>query len=664
MFADLKRNIIHNPADPGLRVPLGALQVGDSVSLSLLVKSENVLGVELRIFGENLQQTYAMHAKDSLYSACLFLPNKAGVIWYYFVLHGLDFTYYYGASMDERSCFGELYHDQPPAFQLTVYEKDFATPAWFRKGIMYQIFPDRFAKGEETAIQAGLAYHQKLGQSFRYHKDWDEAVDYLPTAGESYYKPADVYGGTLNAIQQKLPYLKNLGITTLYLNPVFEAASNHRYDTADYLRIDPLLGSNDDFTALAAAADALGIRILLDGVFSHTGEDSVYFDRYGHYGGQGAYQNPDSPYRSWYEFLPDGSYRCWWGFQSLPEVEEHSPEWQNFLITGENSVVKTWLRRGASGFRLDVVDELPDDVVELLRKDVKEEKEDALLLGEVWEDATTKESYGLKRSYALGRGLDSVMNYPLQKALTDFAVGKIGARALAVFCCKQRMNYPPPLYHSLMNLLSSHDIARIRTVLSSRLDGNGLSREQQASFLISDSQNQRGAKLQRMLAALQYTLPGVPCIYYGDEHGMQGFGDPFNRAPFCEQEPATADWYAQLSKIRHSHDALQQGAAAFLAPRPDVFAVLRCILNGKNALHEPAANGCFLTVVNRGNLASSAVLDLFREDVGFTEEEHQELLHLSPKWAKCLSKEAEAAVEDGLLFLMIPPHSAEIWQIF
>ena len=309
-----------------------------------------------------------------------------------------------------------------------------------------------------------------------------------------------------------------MGVSIVYLNPIFEADSNHRYNTASYLKIDPILGTNAAFKKLCRAADELGMKIVLDGVFSHTGDDSVYFDRRGVYDGDGAYQSEDSPYHSWYDFhkFPD-EYRCWWGFKSLPEVNEGDPAWQDFVISGDKSVIKTWLRAGTNGYRLDVADELPDETLELLRDNVKNCDSDAIIIGEVWEDATTKVSYGQHRRYALGTALDSVMNYPLRGALIDFALGKMDAFALRNFLLGQKLNYPAPMYRCLMNLLSTHDTARVRTVLGSGgCDGGGMGREQQAGFTLSPEQNARGRALQKLCAVLQFTLPGMPCVYYGD----------------------------------------------------------------------------------------------------------------------------------------------------
>ncbi|MBR1457698.1 MAG: glycoside hydrolase family 13 protein, partial [Oscillospiraceae bacterium] len=363
---------------------------------------------------------------------------------------------------------------------------------------------------------------------------------------------------------------------------------------------DPILGTNEDFGRLCEAAGALGIRVVLDGVYSHTGADSVYFNRWGRYPARGACQGQDSPYYGWYDFrhFPD-DYRCWWGFRELPEVDERNPDWQDFVITGENSVVRAWLRRGAAGWRLDVADELPDEVLALIRRAAREEKPDALILGEVWEDAVIKESYGKRRDYALGFSLDTVMNYPLRCAVLNFMRGQIDACALRDFLIGQQMNYPKPMYYSLMNLLGSHDVERLRTALATDRDLSELSREEQVHLYFSPEALDRAVKLEMLCAAIQFALPGVPSIYYGDEQGMCGIRDPFNRMPFKEGHTRLHDYYAALSNMRGSAAALSTGRVRFLAAGTDVLLILRYIRGGRDAFGLPAEDGAYLAVINR-----------------------------------------------------------------
>ena len=301
----------------------------------------------------------------------------------------------------------------------------------------------------------------------------------------------DYFGGDLKGIQLKLPYLREMGVDYLYLNPIFEAHSNHRYNTADYLNVDPLLGTNEDFETLCAEAKKYGIGIVLDGVFSHTGSDSRYFNREGRYGEGGAYRDPHSPYRSWYDFDPKytGGYRSWWGFETLPEVNEETPSYVDF-ITGEGGVIDTWLRRGAAGFRLDVADELPDSFIEKVRAAVKRVGPEKFLLGEVWEDATTKYGFGRRRTYLLGKGLDSVMNYPFKNSVLDFVKGK-PAEQVSTEILTLCEHYPAPAMDTALNFLSTHDTERALTVIADE-PANGRGREWQSGRSVTGEAYEEG----------------------------------------------------------------------------------------------------------------------------------------------------------------------------
>lgn len=670
MNANLRGGLSHDPAQERFRCPLGACPCGAQLRLALAVRCPGVRAARLVLFDDQQQQELEMSRDQDGFWLSLTLPEQPTVLWYYFQLTVNDETWYFGANSSGRGSGGDLCHSKPPAFQITVYDRDFTTPAWFRQGVLYQIFPDRFAPGDPAAVAAGVACHRALGRRLDLHQSWSEPVAYRSAAGEQEYYPRDFYGGTLDAIRQKLPYLRDLGVTVLYLNPIFEADSNHRYNTADYCRVDPILGSNEDFTALAQAARQQGIRILLDGVFSHTGADSRYFDRYGRYDGSGACQSPDSPYFSWYDFqrYPD-RYRCWWGFESLPEVDENDPSWQEFIISGENSVIRQWLARGAAGFRLDVADELPDPVLALIRQAVKESDPEGVVLGEVWEDATNKRSYGALRHYALGQALDAVMNYPLRNALVDFLLKRQDAYQLAAFLLQQRLNYPPPLYYSLMNLLSSHDIERIRTVLATRLSGRELGREQQAQFVVSDSQDQRGWELQRLAVILQYSLPGLPSLYYGDEEGMQGFLDPFNRAPFTPGPRPLTGEYRALAALRHGRPALNRGAVAIAAGNSQVIALLRTTAGGSDAFGQDCPAETLVSLVNRSSQPQRVVLDLFRPGLGLDEQRRQRLMaagynRVRPLFTVPAAPAAfTAALDCGLLDLVLEPGAGAMAEL-
>ena len=430
-------------------------------------------------------------------------------------------------------------------FQLTVSSTDYKTPDWFKGGVMYQIFPDRFHKhGTMPDIKGRIQ-----------RKDWGGLPSYKPN---EYGKVLnnDFFGGNLQGIKEKLPYLKSLGITTIYLNPIFEAASNHRYDTSDYMKIDPFLGNETDFKDLVETAKNAGISVILDGVFNHTGDNSVYFNKYGNYPSVGAYQSKNSPYYSWYSFqeFPE-KYSSWWGIDILPEVNEQSKEYQEFIF-GENGVLKKWLSFGIGGYRLDVADELPDFFLKGLRKSVKESNPDAIIIGEVWEDASNKIAYSERREYLQGYELDSVMNYPLKEAIIQYIKTENAAELLRVV--RTLINhYPKETMDSLMNILGTHDTARILTVLGGIYCKNKDEMALPSAYL---SQKDKGIAIEKlkMAAILQYTLPGVPCLYYGDENGMEGHIDPFCRQCFDweRQNKELFEFFAKLGDIRQTNRAV------------------------------------------------------------------------------------------------------------
>ncbi len=441
-------------------------------------------------------------------------------------------------------------------WQLTVYDKAFKTPDWLKGGVIYQIFPDRFAFSGEEKMNVP-----------------DDRVFRTDREGEPYWRPDengkvlnnDYFGGDLKGIEQKLGYLKGLGVTCIYLNPIFEAHSNHRYDTADYTKIDPLLGDEADFISLCKSAEKEGIKIILDGVFSHTGCDSKYFNEYGRYDTVGAYQSKTSKYFNWYKFKnwPD-DYLSWWGIKLLPEVVEENADFIEY-IAGENGIARKWLRLGASGWRLDVADELPDAFLDSFRRAVKAQNPDALIMGEVWEDASNKCSYGERRRYLLGEQLDSVMNYPFAGAVIDF-VRMASAELFASRVQTILENYPKPVLDVLMNHISTHDTVRAITALAGE-SCEYRDRYWQSTHCLSGEDYRKGVSLMKMATAIQFTLPGVPSIYYGDEAGQEGYKDPFNR--YCYQwDNANEEllaWYKKLGEIRHSNECFKDGGLEILS---------------------------------------------------------------------------------------------------
>ena len=592
----------YNSLDLTCKSPFGAVKAGQPVTFNLTVPEDlgyvdpHLVLTKDREDPVHYRMEFTGQTPKVNHFALTVTPTTSGLYFYHFDLY-TDFRRIYRTP----SGVGVLSWTDGQDWQLTVYEPDFKTPDWLKNGTMYQIFPDRFCEGkpDKTMPFADRIYRaDKTGEPY-----------FWPTEQSEGYLNMDYYGGDFAGIQQKLPYLRDLGVTCIYLNPIFEAHANHRYNTADYLKADPLLGTNEEFSALCAAAAKEGIRIILDGVFSHTGSDSRYFNREGRYGPGGAYRDRNSPYRSWYDFdsgYPCG-YRSWWGFETLPEVQEESPSYVEF-ICGKGGVIDTWLNLGASGFRLDVADELPDDFIEKIRTAVKSHGEDKLLLGEVWEDATTKEAFGRRRTYLRGHGLDAVMNYPFRTALMAYLLGG-GAEYFRDSMEELRENYPAPAFYGAMNFLSTHDTPRLLTILGLTSPAPQ-TRDERAVYQLSDSDLARGMSLLKLAALILYTFPGSPMLYYGDEAGMQGFEDPFNRGtyPWGHENAELVQYFQQLGALRKAHEALQSGTIVYHAAQGRALAFSRrtehdhC-LTAVNAGDEPATH----TLPWDGTLAEDAL---------------------------------------------------------
>ncbi len=548
----------HNFLSGVYRLPFGAVETGTRVTLRVYVEEAlSPVSVTLRVWTAGGEAFFPMRRCGPIWETGYTAPAEPQLVWYRFDIRLPDGLRY--CRPENEAYHGGLcaVRDDYKSFQLTVYAAGFSVPGWAADCVMYQIFPDRFCRSEAADCETA---------DRRLHQSWKEPMDYLPDPQKGYYAADDFFGGNLRGIEEKLPYLKKLGVTALYLNPIFKAASNHRYDTGDYEKIDPLLGTNEDFRRLCAAARAAGIRIVCDGVFSHTGSDSVYFNKNGAYPSCGACDSPDSPYYKWYRFkkYPD-EYDCWWNIWSLPAVDETEPTYLDF-ITGKGGIAVRWLSAGAAGWRLDVADELPDAFLERFRTCVKAADENALIVGEVWEDASNKVSYGNLRRFLLGTQLDSVMNYPLRALILDLLTAKIGAADFCSWLALLASNYPPQAFTACMNFLSTHDVCRVTTDLGAERDVSALSREEQARFTLTPQQRGRALCLHRTAALLLFSLPGMPCVYYGDEIGLEGGTDPFNRAPFPWDEmdlpdrQALAEWYAALGRLRAAYPALRRGA--------------------------------------------------------------------------------------------------------
>ena len=554
--------IEHNSQSEIFRNPFGAVTVGTAVRLRIGVADMGIPDyVRLWYIWEDKKSFADMVFVYEACGICMYeyeieVPQNVGLLHYYFELSYSGKVIFYANNSQNFGGKGEICQTPPKnLYQITVYAKNYETPEWFKECIVYQIFPDRFSNGAENG--------EFLSDNPDFIKrKWGETPFYKAEQFGGEYLSNDIFGGNLKGIENKLSYLKNLGVGAIYLNPVFESASNHKYNTGDYMKIDSSFGTNEDFSRLCKKAKKFGIRIILDGVFNHTGSNSIYFNKYGKYTSQGAYQSKKSPYYDWFCFSewPD-SYDSWWGMDSLPSVNEKTKTFRDFIINSDNSVIKYWLRQGASGWRLDVADELPDFFIKEIRTAVKGEKKDAVIIGEVWEDASNKISYDVRREYLFGYELDSVMNYPLRNALIDFAKNKIDAAQFDKRIMSIKENYPKVAYYSLLNILSTHDTERILTALSTAPDKNSQSKDAMADFRLTEEERNKAVARLRQVVFLQMLMPGVPCIYYGDEAGTEGYADPFCRGCFewDNIDKKIQEYFTKAIKIRKSSEAFTKG---------------------------------------------------------------------------------------------------------
>ncbi|WCK52693.1 alpha-glycosidase [Aneurinibacillus sp. Ricciae_BoGa-3] len=597
----------HNSHHSLFREPFGSVPAGTQVTLRLLIFGSGVESVAILLHKDGghrqeipmqLQQRDTEQLLTYLPEQCeikeppeVFLftaaitPADPLLYWYSFKVQKEGQIYYYG-NVSGKGGAGSITDAPTTDYQITVHHPGSKTPSWFKDSIMYQIFVDRFNNGYED----GKIKNPKKNSVI--HAHWDDDPFYIRDPQTNDVICWDFFGGNLRGVLKKLDYLEELGVTVIYLNPIFESPSNHKYDTADYHTVDPMFGDNRLFAKLCKKAASKGMSIILDGVFSHTGSDSRYFNKYGTYPELGAYQSKESPYYSWYKFreYPD-DYECWWNIPVLPNVNELDPGFITFNITGENSVLKKWLGEGAAGWRLDVADELPDEFIKQFRQTLKQTDPESVLIGEVWEDASNKISYNKRREYLLGEELDSVMNYPLRTSLLAFITGQCTDKQLYAELMSLYENYPAHHFYSLMNLLSSHDVMRIATALKDAAPGE----------LAAEDKEKHVFKQLQLLVLWQMTFPGVPCIYYGDEAGLEGGTDPLNRRtyPWGREKTELLDWHRKMTSLRKTYDVFRTGEWEPFIADSDVFGYIRRISGGADRFGQTKQDNTAIVVANR-----------------------------------------------------------------
>ena len=568
---------------------LGAFSVSDTLSLSVRVpRALGAAGVVLRIAADGKaaqdmplafvstalgEDTYRL----DLPLATLDVDETGGLFYYeYLFLRGLDTLF-----TDTRDNVTFTLRSQSGGkFRLLVTEGATDTPHWFHGRTMYHIFVDRFAPGKGERRPDAV-----------YHERWDEEIEQFGAYPGAPVKNNEFYGGSLWGIIDKLDYLESLGVGVLYLSPIFKAASNHKYDTGDYETVDPQFGGEEALKALLAECKKRDMGVILDGVFNHTGSDSRYFNKEGNYDTVGAYQSKKSPYADWYYFkkFPD-KYECWWSIEILPKMNLSNPATHDYFV-GEGGIIDKYTKMGVAGWRLDVVDEVPDPFLDDLCARVRENTDgNGIVIGEVWENAADKIAYGRRRRYFRGRQLHGVMNYPVRKGLISF----VREGNAAAFCNALREiwgSYPPAVSHALMNLLSTHDTERILTVLGGEPDNGRRTNAQLREARMTPEQRKVALERLRMAAALQFTVFGVPSVFYGDEAEMEGYHDPFCRRPYPwgRENKELLAHYRKLGRIRCENSVLADGDFSVLHESERAIAFER--KNGKGHLIVAANRG-------------------------------------------------------------------------
>lgn len=586
----------HDSRDTLYRTPGGAVPAGTPVTLRFRTAHGDVTGVTARVYDVNAaaQRLLPMQLAaedvscyDGSANRCDFwavtLENaEPNNLWYRFAVSDGADTDYYGddtAALDGGS--GRTTDDPVDwSYALTVYEPGFTAPDWASTAFIYQIFPDRFRNGDrKNDPQAGDPRYDEPVTT----KAWSALPEgycrnYAGGCAES-PRGRDYFGGDLKGVRQKLDYLQALGVTAIYFNPVFEARSNHRYDTADYERIDPALGDLKEFEKLVKQARERGIRVILDGVFNHMSSDSTRFDRYGRYPTLGACESTASPYRDWFTFrnanapCTAADYESWFGFDSIPTLLKTNPAVQDYFVRAPDSIARRWLEAGAAGWRMDVSGDasFPDGYWEAFREVVKSVDPEALTISETWQKDTA-----LLRAVR-GDRFDTSMNYRLRDALIGLlspnpfdpkgfgdSGRKLAPSEFASRLASIREDFPDAAFFSAMNLIDSHDTERALWTLTPGPDTRA-AKEQDAANLAE------GKRRLRLAALLQFTLPGAPTVYYGDEVGVTGDDDPDDRRtyPWADRggSPDTAllASYTELAALRRDHPSLTRGSFAVSA---------------------------------------------------------------------------------------------------
>lgn len=602
--------VMHDSQSIVYRRPFGAVEEGQKVKLSIDIEKEIVVAIELLQFdgtkvNMGMEKEY-LNSGNYRYSIEIDTEDALGVLGYYFILiDGYD-RVYYGNNDEHLGGIGQIYTYNPVPYQITIYKKS-NLPEWYKEGIIYQIFVDRFCNGNDDG-----SINNPKKNSFIYGR-WDDTPVYIKDYQGRTIR-WDFYGGNIRGIIKKLDYIKSLGVNIINLSPIFKSSSCHKYDAGDYDIIDEMFGTEEDFKELCEKAKSKDIKIILDGVFSYTSSDSRYFNKAGNYDEIGAYQSPNSKYHNWYKFnrYPYG-YECWWGIEGRPNINVMHNSYIEFLVNRDDSIIKKWIDLGASGWRLNVTDELPDEFIEIIRDRLDTLDKETVLIGDVWDDASNKISYSKKRRYLYGKEIQSVTNYPLRESLINFTRGYIKSDKLKKKVMSLYENYPREVFLGNINLIGTSDTERILTVL----DGN--------------------MRCLKIIVALQFTIPGVPLIYYGDETGVTGGKDPDNRKsyPWENEDVDLIGFYKRIAQIRNGQDALKKGDFNIFDTEEDIFAFERVYENERIVVVVNISNA---QKVVRGITLEGTYLDLFNEGEKYKFVGYESVLIMYPCSFKILRK--------------------------
>ncbi|CEJ75177.1 alpha-amylase [[Clostridium] sordellii] len=556
-------SIIYDSWMESHKKPFGALEIGEDININIEAISDVKEIYLILETNEDIKKEIKMENKSNgIFTIDKYKFEKENIYFYYFKsIEGetLDVKYY-GKSYDCGECVEYYDINYINKYQITVSRKT-ESPKWFKEGILYHIFVDRFNR-------TGKINNPKKN-SFIY-ANWEDTPMYIKNKENEVIR-WDFHGGNLKGIISKLNYLKGLGVTVIYLSPIFKSQSNHKYDTGDYKTIDPMFGDEEIFKELIYKASKKGINIILDGVFSHTGDDSIYFNKYGNYDSLGAYQSKNSKFFSWYNFKDHpNEYDCWWGVKSLPNVNETENSYMDYIIRDKDSVIKKWMNYGVKGWRLDVVDELPSKFLEALKKETLNIDNESVIIGEVWEDASNKISYNERRKYFLGNQLNGVTGYVFKNIVVDFLKGNVNSQDVYNRFMTIKENYPKDAFKSNLNLLGTHDTRRILTELNEEKE------------------------LLKLAVFIQMTFEGVPYVYYGDEAGLIGETDPDNRRtyPWENEDKDILNFYKKIIKERKNNKLLSSGETKFLKlSNQNILGYIRYIKTDK-----------ILVLINRSNV--------------------------------------------------------------